>query len=80
MAQRQDFEGEIVPTSEEGKRIGQDDPESGQHSLVILITKPRQSIISRADGLFATHRTLDHEFATHGSADGPPPQQAATPE
>ena len=29
MAQRQDFEGEIVPTLEEGKRVGQNDPESG---------------------------------------------------
>ena len=29
MAQRQDFEGEIVPTSEERKRVGQNDPESG---------------------------------------------------
>ena len=29
MAQRQEFEGEIVPTLEEGKRLGQNDPESG---------------------------------------------------
>ena len=58
MAQCQDFEGEIVPTSEERKRIGQNDPENGEHSLVILIENHRQSIIFRPDGLSATHRSL----------------------
>ena len=55
MAQCQDFEGEIAPTSEERMRVGQNDPENGEHSLVILIENPRQSIISRPDGLYATH-------------------------
>ncbi len=57
MAQCQDFEGEIVPTSEERKRVFHNDPESGQDSLVILIGNPRQSITSRPDGLSATHKS-----------------------
>ena len=32
MAQRQDFEGEIMPTSEERKRVTQNEPENGQHT------------------------------------------------
>ena len=48
--------GEIVSRSEDRIRIGQNDPEISQHSPFILITKPRQSIISRLDGVFATHR------------------------
>ncbi len=56
MSQRQDFEGEIVPASEERKRVCQNDPESGQHDSLKLIANPRQSIISRLDRLSATHR------------------------
>ena len=56
MAQCHDFEGEIVLMSKERKRAGQNDPESGQHSPVILIANLRQSIISTTDGLPATHR------------------------
>ncbi len=55
MAQRQDFQGEIVPASKERKRVCQNDPKSGQHSSPRLIANPRQSIISRPDKLSATH-------------------------
>jgi hypothetical protein len=62
MAQRQDLEGEIVPTSKDRKRIGQKNPENGQHNPAMLITKFRQSTISgatdflpHADGPSATY-------------------------
>ena len=34
MAQRQNFQGEIVPRSKERKRIPQNDPKKGQHGPV----------------------------------------------
>ncbi len=62
MARRQDFEGEIVPASEERKRVCQNDPESGQHNSPSLIANPRLLIISRPDGLSATHRSSKSAF------------------
>src|SRR5439155_21829183 len=56
MAQRQSFQGEIVPRSKERKRIGQNDAKNSQHDPLSLIANPRHSIISRRDGLSATHR------------------------
>ena len=58
MAQSQDFEGKIVPASEERKWVCQNDPKSGQYNSPKPIANPRQSIISRPDGLSATHRCL----------------------
>ena len=58
MAQCQDFEGEIVPTSEERKRVGQNDPENGEHTPIIVLDNQRQSIIFRPDGLSATHNVM----------------------
>ena len=36
--------------------VCQNDPKSGQHNSLKLIANPLQSIISRPDGLSATHR------------------------
>ncbi len=54
MAQRQDFDGKIVPALEERKRVCQNDPESGQHNSLRLSANPRQSVISQPDRLPAT--------------------------
>ena len=56
MAKGQDFEGEMMPISEERKRVSQKEPESGYHTSVIVLDNQRQSIIFRPDGLSATHR------------------------
>src|SRR5207249_4506113 len=56
MAQRQNFQGEILSRSEERKRIDQNEPENGQHGPLSLIANHRHSIISQRDGFSATHR------------------------
>ena len=56
MPQRQNFQGEIVPRSAEQQWVGHNDPEDGQHVFLTLLANPRQSIISSADGISATHR------------------------
>src|SRR6266536_104106 len=55
MAQRQNFQGKILSRSEERKRLGQNDPENGQHGPLSLIANHRHTIISQRDGFSATH-------------------------
>jgi hypothetical protein len=58
MAQRQDLESEIVPTSEHREWIAQNDPKSGQPNTLILNPSLRESIVSNTDGLSATHSSF----------------------
>ena len=46
MAQRQNFQGEIVPPSKERKRIRQNDPKHGQHDPLSLKANSLHSTIS----------------------------------
>ncbi len=70
MAQRQDFEGEIVPASEARKWVCQNDPKNGQHNALKLIANLRQSIISRPNGLSATHGQFNDTFNDNFGSNG----------
>ena len=46
MAQREHFQGEIVPRSKERRRTGQNDPKKGQHDPLTLMANSLPSTIS----------------------------------